>query len=157
LKARPFPFSQLTLQRAGRTRAAGDAVGAEGVPDAAAVRGAVGQVAVVVVHREVDRVPVRGAAAVDHGGGVALAAGDQAVGALARRQAFVPDGVHGRPAGGGAEAGDEQLREVPVRRAGDDALAVPFIPQGSLVAGLGAGVTVAIDARVVLGVGRRGD
>src|SRR6185503_1331604 len=121
-------------------------------PDPAAIGSAVRQVAVVVVRREEDRVPVGGAAAVDRGGGVALAAGGHLVGALAGSEALVPDGVHLGPAGGGAPAGDELLGEVPVGGAGDVALAVPLVAHRPLVGPdedeleVGATVAVAVDA-----------
>src|SRR6185436_17359908 len=151
------------LLGAGRTGAAGDAVGAEGVPDAAGVRRAVGQVAVVVVRRQVDRVPVGGGAAVHHGGRVALAARGDAVGALGGREALVPDRVHLAPAGGGAPAADQVLGEIPVRGAGDHAFAVALVTHRALVGAdedelvVRAGVAVAVEAGVVGHVRRLGD
>src|SRR5215203_5000401 len=150
------------LLRADRACAAGDAVGAVGIPDPAAVGRAVGQVAVVVVRGQEDGVPVGGGAAIHHGGRVALAARDDPVGALAGGQALVPDGIHLLPAGGGAPAGDELLGEVPVGRTGDVALAVALVAHRTLVGGeaggVGAGVAVAVDAGVggdVAGLGDR--
>src|SRR6185436_10382111 len=151
------------LLGAGRTAAAGDAVGAEGVPDPAGVRRAVGQVAVVVVRRQVDRVPVRGGAAVHHSGRVALAARGHAIGALAGCQALVPDRVHLAPAGGVAPAAEQVLRQVPVRRRGDDALAVTLVAHRALIGAdedeleVRAGVAVAVDAAVAGHVGRLGN
>src|SRR5690606_11925799 len=72
---------------AGRPRAAGDAVGVERIPDAAAVGRAVGEIAVVVVNGQVDRVPVVAATAIDIGGWIALAAAGDPVGALGWHQA----------------------------------------------------------------------
>ena len=100
----------------GRAAATGDAMGIEGVPDPAGVGRAVGQVAVVVVRRQEDRVPVGGAAAVDLRRRVALAARGHLVGALAGYQAPVPEGIHPGPARCRAPAGDELLGEGRRRR-----------------------------------------
>src|SRR5215203_2629345 len=150
-----IPTKEDLLLSADRTGAAGDAVSVVGVPDPAGIGRATGQVAVVVVRRQKNGVPVGGSAAVHHGGGVALAARDDAVGALAGGQALVPDGIHLLPAGRRAPAGDELLGEVPVGRAGDVALAVALVAHGALVGAdedelvVGAGVAVAVDAVVV--------
>ena len=89
---------------------------AERVVDAARVRRAIGKVAVIIVGGEEHRVPVAGGAAVDGGRRIALAAAGDAIGALARRQAAVPDAIHLAPALRRSPLGHEHLREVPVRR-----------------------------------------
>ena len=137
-------------------------MGVEGVPDAAAVRRAVAEVAVVVVHGQVDRVPVRGGAAVDRGARVALAARGHLVGALAGGQALVPDGVHRRPTLLLTVRVDQRLGQVPVGGAGDVALAVALVAHGALVGvavrrEVGAGPLIAVDARVVGDRARLGD
>ena len=108
-------------------------MGVEGIPDAAGVGGAIGEVAIVIVGRQIQVVPVVGAAAIDQRTGVALAARLDPIGGFVLRQDGVPEIIHFLPAGIAAERVSQFLRQVPVGRAGDIAFAVPFVTHRALV------------------------